>query len=129
MNQLISPYLLPGLQFELLTSRQRRILRKTIPANSLEVIEKIVCEFFGITSMLIRTRRRDRHIVWPRHVYYYLCYHNTSFSMKQIGASLCGHDHTTVINAMGTVKDLIQTDPKIKNQMLQLQNQVKSRLS
>lgn len=115
---------MPGIEFDLLSKKQRRHLKKIYPGNALQLILKIVCEYYEITEMLIRTRRRDRHIVWPRQVYFFLCSKNTHFSLKRIGESMGGMDHTSVIHSIDTVKDIIATDHKMKDQLLQLQNMV-----
>ncbi len=129
MTQPISPYVLPGVEFDKLSARQRNLLKKIYPASVLSKIEKLVCEYYEVTPMLIRTKRRDRHIVWPRHVYYFLCYQNTNFSMEVIGNRIGIIDHTTVRNGMLTVKNMISTNPDLKNQLLQLQNQVTNVIS
>lgn len=126
---MISPYVIPGLRFDNMSSHHRNILKKISPTGTMTKIEMLVCDYYEISAMLFRSKRRDRHIVWPRHVYYYLCYHYTHYTLKQIAKSIGVRDHTTIRNGMLTVNNMISTNPNLKIELLFLQNKVTNIIS
>lgn len=80
-----------------------------------EMIISTVAEYFGITSEDILGPRRDKPIVQPRHIAYYLCRELTSLSNKRIGDEFNGRDHATIINGIGKIRTALKTDIEIKN--------------
>jgi chromosomal replication initiator protein len=50
----------------------------------------------------------------------YLARQLTSLSLKQIGASFGGHDHTTVLHACRKVEDALATDAILSGAVKQL---------
>ncbi|MBE7092596.1 MAG: chromosomal replication initiator protein DnaA [Clostridiales bacterium] len=80
-----------------------------------EMIISTVAEYFNITPEDILGPRRDKPIVQPRHIAYYLCRELTSLSNKRIGDEFNGRDHATIINGIGKIRTALKTDIEIKN--------------
>jgi chromosomal replication initiator protein len=80
-----------------------------------EMIITTVADYFGLTPEDILGPRRDKPIVHPRHIAYYLCRELTSLSNKRIGDEFNGRDHATIINGIGKIRTQLKTDAELKN--------------
>lgn len=80
-----------------------------------EMIIQTVADYFNLTPEDIIGPRRDKPIVHPRHVAYYLCRELTDLSNKRIGDEFNGRDHATIINGIGKIRTAIKTDEEVKN--------------
>jgi chromosomal replication initiator protein len=89
-----------------LTVKQRNV--------SIEDIQKIVCEYFGIPDDLLRAKTRKKEIALARQIAMYVAKKATSSSLKTIGLHFGGRDHTTVIHAVETIERLIKKDPRCR---------------
>jgi len=77
---------------------------------SIEDIQKIVCEYFSLPDDLLRAKTRKKEIALARQIAMYIAKKATNCSLKTIGLHFGGRDHTTVIHAIETVKHLMKTD-------------------
>lgn len=73
-------------------------------------IIKFVCELYGTNYELLKGKSRKREIVEARHVAMYLLTRYTPMSLKRIGMHFGNRDHSTVIHARRTVRDLSDTN-------------------
>ena len=80
-----------------------------------ETIITAVAEYFELTPEDIIGPRRDKPIVVPRHIAYYLCRELTELSNKRIGDEFNGRDHATIINGIGKIRTAIKTDVAVRN--------------
>ncbi|SDH12674.1 chromosomal replication initiator protein DnaA [Roseospirillum parvum] len=78
---------------------------------TIEEIQKKVAEYHQIKVADMSSARRARAIARPRQVAMYLAKQLTSRSLPEIGRKFGGRDHTTVMHAVKTIENLIQTDP------------------
>ena len=76
----------------------------------METINKEVCRYFGLTSDLFMSSSRKREISQARQIAMYLGRQYTEYSLTEIGASLGGKTHATVLHSCKTVRDLMDTD-------------------
>jgi len=78
---------------------------------------KIVAEYFGVEVGDILGRQRIKELVYPRQMtmYFLRTYLNQSF--PQIGASMGGKDHTTVMHSVSKIEQKIKTDPLVEQDM------------
>ena len=72
---------------------------------TVEMIHKIVCEFYNLKLADIKAKRRTKDISLPRQVAMYLCKQGTNASLNDIGKSFGGKDHATVIYACKQVEE------------------------
>src|SRR6185436_11981309 len=77
-------------------------------------IIRMVCAYFDIPKDKMISKTRERSICWPRQVAAYLAYKHTNVSLKEIGIKLGGKDHTTVMHSRQAVKDMLETDEKLR---------------
>jgi chromosomal replication initiator protein len=95
------------------------------PEISIERIQEVVSERFGISLQELVGQRRSRSVVYPRHVAMYLCRELTDSSLPKIGDRFGGRDHTTVINATSNITRLIREDRGVYNLVQELTARVK----
>ncbi len=96
-----------------------------IPEVSVERIQEIVGERFGISLQELTSDRRSQAIVYPRQVAMYLCRELTDSSLPKIGKKFGGRDHTTVIHATSKIAKLIKEDRSVYNLVQELTARVK----
>lgn len=80
---------------------------------SIRRIQEVVAEYFGITVLDLKVRRRTRDIAFPRQVAMYLARSLTDTSLPQIGEHFGGRDHTTVLHACTKISQSIEQDPQL----------------
>jgi chromosomal replication initiator protein len=66
---------------------------------TIEQIQKVVADFFGIKYMEMKSKKRTKEIAIPRQVAMYLSKQLTESSLSDIGKNFGGKDHATVIYA------------------------------
>lgn len=81
----------------------KAILRDIIPedekALSVETVLKTVAEYFGLKANDMKTKKRTKDISAPRQIAMYLSRELTEASLSEIGKSMGGKNHATVIYA------------------------------
>src|SRR5581483_4283968 len=82
---------------------------------SIDRIQELVCERFGVTREELTGDRRSQNIVYPRQVAMYLSRELTDSSLPKIGKEFGGRDHTTVIHATSKIARLIREDRSVYN--------------
>ncbi len=111
-------------------------LAKTIMKNivkdietevGIDFIQKTCADFFGIKLEDLKAKTRKKEIVTARQVSMYFCKEFTNHSLKSIGYHFGGRDHSTVIHAVQTVNDMIETDTVFKHSIADLRKKFKMR--
>jgi chromosomal replication initiator protein len=103
----------------------RNFVRNVNPDVSLETIQTMVCEYFGLPVDMLRGRTRKREVVQARQISMYLAKKFTKQSLKSIGDSFGGRDHSTVIHSCQAVEDLMDTDRRFRGQLDEIQKKIK----
>jgi chromosomal replication initiator protein len=106
------------------------VLRDVFPQGeaavvSIERIQELVCDRFGVTLTELTSERRAQSIVYPRQVAMYLSRELTDSSLPKIGKHFGGRDHTTVIHATSKIARLIKEDRSVYNLVQELTARVK----
>ncbi len=106
------------------------VLRDVFPHGeaavvSIERIQELVCDRFGVTLAELTSGRRSQSIVYPRQVAMYLSRELTDSSLPKIGKHFGGRDHTTVIHATSKIARLIKEDRSVYNLVQELTARVK----
>lgn len=73
-----------------------------------EIID-MVCNLYNVTIEMIKSNRRFRHIVEPRQLAIYLIRKQTLLTIEHIGLIFGGKNHATVIYAVRTMSNLLET--------------------
>lgn len=91
---------------------------------TIDKINHIVSEFFSMDIDRLRSQSRKREIVTARQAAMYLCKKLAKQPLKAIGDAFGGRDHTTVIYACRSVNNLMETDPKFRTMISDLEKRV-----
>ena len=77
-----------------------------------DVIIDEVCKFFNIEPSILRGQGRSKDIALARQIAMYQIRRMTNLSLKEIGKEFDNRDHTTVLNSLSRVENLIKNDPE-----------------
>ena len=110
---------------EIAQKKLRDVIASTRQANlSIDIIQKVVADFFHLSINDLKGKKRNQKIVYPRQIAMYICREMTDFSMTEIGENFGGRDHTTVMHSMNKIKDSLITDPTLDSTLENLKRQV-----
>jgi len=108
----------------------RRVLGKLAVSSAgivtFDAIARAVCEHFALPPGDLRSRRRSRHVVVPRHVAMYLCRRLLDASYPRIG-ELFGRDHSTVMHGVNVIETRLKDDVAFQTLVSQIERAVRSR--
>jgi chromosomal replication initiator protein len=99
---------------DVLTQLYGRQQERAIAAGgeaTVEHIQDLVAEAFGLTREELLSRSRAARVAWPRQVAMYLTREHTHATLPAIGKSFGGRDHSTVLHAIKRATDRMSTDP------------------
>ncbi len=85
-----------------------------------------VSDHFGVDLRILQGRGRSRNIVVPRQVAMYLLREETECSLVDIGKLLGGRDHTTVMYGCDKISEEINTDNRLRNEVLSIRERLYS---
>lgn len=120
-----STLLKKDIDLELAKQVLKNILKEIEADVSVDYIQKSVAEYFKIDVELLKAKVKKREIVVPRQVAIYLCKRYTQLTLAMIGQNFGGRDHSTVIHALQTVEDMMETDSSFKAQVDELSKKIK----
>jgi len=93
--------------------------------NAAKIMET-VAHYYSVSVDEIMGRDRSKEIMLPRHMAMYLVREETDASLPEIGQTLGGRDHTTVLHGCDKMSNLIETDDNIRRQFLSIREQLYS---
>ncbi|MCX6229971.1 MAG: chromosomal replication initiator protein DnaA [Bacteroidetes bacterium] len=102
-----------------------KFVKNTTREISIDFIQKIVCDYFGIPVDKISSKTRKREVVQARQLAMYFSKKLTKSSLASIGLQCGNKDHATVLHACRTVNNLIETDKKYKSNVDELEKKIK----
>ncbi len=88
------------------SSRQRNV--------TVDLIQKIVADYFSISISDIKSKKRTKSIALPRHVAMYLCCELTECSTTELGDQFGGRDHSTIIHGCGKIEKQMVAEPTLE---------------
>jgi len=91
-----------------------------------KTVLEVVSEFFGVSLSALTGKSRARDIAFPRQIAMYLMRDQGDMSLPRIGEELGGRDHTTVMYACDKIAELIDSDDKVRKQIMQLKGQLQN---
>ncbi|MDQ6960977.1 MAG: chromosomal replication initiator protein DnaA [Mariprofundaceae bacterium] len=78
---------------------------------SIQVIQKRLVSFYGVSFENLVSKRRQKSIAFPRQVGMYAARKLSNVSMADIGAAFGNRDHTTVLYAIRKIEEEIKSSP------------------
>ncbi|MCR6639368.1 MAG: chromosomal replication initiator protein DnaA [Sporocytophaga sp.] len=113
------------IDLELAKQTLQSIVQNIESEVGIDYIQKFVAEFFNVTVDSLKAKTRKREIVIARQVAMYFAKEYTNLSLKSIGFHFGNRDHSTVIHALTSVNDLMDTDRKFNATMQELIKKLK----
>jgi len=96
-----------------------RLLADIIPAGTrkpinVERIQTLVADYYNVTLEDMKSKRRDKHIVFPRQVAMFLVREETPSSLPAIGKAFGGRDHTTALHLIEKIANELKEDERLR---------------
>ena len=88
-----------------------------------EIVRR-VADAFGVTVERILGRDRSRQVALPRQIAMYLLREEANISLPQIGETLGGRDHTTVMYGCDKISDMLETNDRLRRQVIEIKEQL-----
>ena len=93
---------------------------------SVDDIINRVSKYYKIPEDNIREKNRSKEVAHCRQVAMYISKTYTNYSLKTIGLNFGGRDHSTVIHAVKQIKDNIEKDKTLNNDINYILSQLKN---
>jgi chromosomal replication initiator protein len=94
---------------------------------TLDELVMTVADFYSISRDDLLGRGRNKELVHPRQVVMYLAREELQLTLPQIGESLGGRDHTTVMYGVEKITQAIDSDDNIRREVLAIRERLYNR--
>ena len=101
------------------------VLREDKKKITIDLIQKIVAQYFDMRVSDLRNKRRTRAIVYPRQIAMYLSRDLTDSSLPEIGEQFGGRDHSTVIHAYEKIRNDIALNSNTRGIVDRIKERIK----
>ncbi|MCD4698180.1 MAG: chromosomal replication initiator protein DnaA [Bacteroidales bacterium] len=101
-----------------------KFVKNTSREISIDYIQKVVSDYFGLPLEAIHSKTRKREIVQARQLAMFFSKKLTKASLATIGLHCGNKDHATVLHACRTVNNLIETDKQFRNYVEELDKKI-----
>lgn len=104
-------------------------LKDILPAQkpkpiSIDLIQKIVAEYYNLRIDDFKTKKRTRSVAFPRQIAMYLSRELTDNSLPKIGDEFGGRDHTTVMHAHEKITTDLEKDTALQLTLQELKKAI-----
>lgn len=110
--------------FELLKETINKISNNQKKTINIPYIQEVVCEYFGIQREQLLSKTRKREIALPRQLAMYFAKEYTGATFTRIGEEMGGKDHSTVMYACDTIRDVSKIDKELKKYIKDLKERI-----
>ena len=93
---------------------------------SIDLIQKVVSNFFNIKISDLKVKRKYKGYVLPRQVAMYLSRKLTNASLLEIGDKFGGKDHSTVLHSIKKIEQKMNQETSFKEMIENLHGRIKS---
>ena len=97
---------------------------KSVGSISIDKIMEIVANYYDLTVIDIRGKKRTQSIAIARQIAMYLSTQYTRLSTTQIGKYF-NKEHATILHAAKTIKKRMDVDKKLKSEVINIENRIK----
>ncbi|MDR2618840.1 MAG: chromosomal replication initiator protein DnaA, partial [Treponema sp.] len=92
---------------------------------SIEAIQRVVSDYFHLSPIDLKGKKRSQGIVRARHIAMYLARTITEYSFTEIGQSFGDRDHSTVLVSCDKIENEIRTDTNLYSVIQELNRMIK----
>lgn len=109
----------------------KEALKDVVSPNSpakitIDEIINVVCDHYSVDKDDVKSSKRNKELVRPRHVIMYLSRFLTAGTYNEIAAVLGGRDHSTIIHGERMITDLLEKDEATRRTIETIINKIKS---
>lgn len=108
------------IDLELAKQTLKSIVKNIESEVGIDYIQKTVSEYFNVPTDELKAKTRKKEIVIARQLAMYFTKDYTNHSLKSIGSHFGGRDHSTVIHALQSVNDMLDTDARFRSSVNEL---------
>lgn len=94
---------------------------------TIDLVQRVTCEFFGVSRNDLESPRRHAHIVHVRQIAMYLCREMTNHGFPMIGSKFGKRHHSTVIYSCKLVEESIRLGGQPAREIDQVRQLVRNR--
>jgi len=116
------------IDLELAKQILKNLVRDIDSEVGIDYIQKTVSDYFKVPIVDLKAKTRKKEIVIARQVAMYIAKDYTNHSLKSIGYHFGGRDHSTVIHAVQSVNDMIDTNANFRYKVDELKKRMKMRV-
>ncbi|MDA0901830.1 MAG: chromosomal replication initiator protein DnaA [Proteobacteria bacterium] len=115
LKKMVANHMFTGEEISLHNAKNllKDLFRTNYNSVTIELIQKLVAEYFSIKIADLKSNVRSRDVARPRQIAMYLAKKLTSKSLPDIGKEFGGKNHATIIHAVKKVEELILADSKL----------------
>lgn len=97
----------------------KNLLRDLLTSNSIEnisldIIQKVIAENYGISVSDLKSKKRSQKFVTPRQIAIYIAKELTEITYTELGEEFGGRDHTTTMYAYDKICEQIKFDSSLE---------------
>jgi chromosomal replication initiator protein len=105
------------------------LLSDIIPAGTrrpltIQRIQQTVADYYNISTEDMKSKRRDKHIVFPRQVAMFIVREETPSSLPVIGQAFGGRDHTTALHSIDKIANELKEDERLRYDLQVLREKI-----
>ena len=108
------------IDLELVQDALKNFLEQKKRVITVEEIQKKVSLHFQIKISDLKSKKKNKAFIGPRHTAMFLTRQLTGLSLPEIGRHFGGRDHSTVLHAVHKVENMVRNDPAFENVLDQL---------
>lgn len=88
-------------------------------------VKEIISSYFQISEEELISNSRKPALVYARNLCFYIIRNKFNIQFKKIGEHFGNKDYTTIMHGYDKIKDVINTDSKVKNDVTYVENKLK----
>lgn len=96
------------------------MIHPALPDVRISEVSGVVCRHYHVSEVDLRSRRRTKELVEPRHIAFYLARRLTTHTLPDIARYYGDRDHTTVLSAARKMDARVKTDADVAETVLAL---------
>lgn len=112
-----------GLSPQLVETALVDLLPRRKEVEPVEVVRE-VAQAFGIPMDRMLGRERTQEVALPRQIAMYLLREDSNISLPQIGETLGGRDHTTIMHGCEKISDLLERDDRLRRRVVEIREHI-----
>lgn len=103
------------ISIDLVQEALKNFLEQKKKVITVEEIQKNIAAFYNIKVSDIKSKKKNKAFIKPRHTAMFLTRQLINLSLPEIGRHFGGRDHSTVLHAVQKVENMVKNDPDFQD--------------